>query len=153
MLEHFSLQINDVKFTCTHTFIAFAIRPPCFRAHCFQDGLFDAIGAAQHATDCARVMAADVQTLLRMPFDLFWAHVLFDPSVKTVRAFWNDETFVRASVPRREVLPLICVELHVFVAEWQASFHMFVALPESTRAIFTVRVPHSYPLFSTHISE
>ncbi len=50
-----------------------------------QDGLFDAIGAAQHATECARIMVADVQTLLRMPFDLFWAHVLYDPSVKTVR--------------------------------------------------------------------
>ncbi len=44
-------------------------------------------------------MAADVQTLLRMPFDLFWAHVLHDPSVKTVRALWNDENFFEHLYP------------------------------------------------------
>jgi hypothetical protein len=86
-------------------------------------------------------MASDVQTLLRMPFDLFWAHVLHDPSVKTVRALWNDLTFFEHLYPGEKRHPSFCVESHVFVAEWQASSHMFVAVPEFTRAIFTITVP------------
>jgi hypothetical protein len=81
-------------------------------------------------------MAADVQTLLRMPFDLFWAHVLFDPSVKTVRAFWMMSALYGASAypgeaPSSFVLSRMCL----------SSNGKPPTLPVFTRAIRNIRVP------------
>jgi hypothetical protein len=59
-----------------------------------QDTMIDEDGAVQQLIECLHLMAADVDTLLRLPFDIFWSHVLYDTSVLSVRfRCWYRWTF------------------------------------------------------------